>query len=340
MDYRNINVLIWDIDGVLIYVRESYREAIVESAKYYMKELMGIKTESSLLSVEDTQRFKMAEGFNDDWKLTYAFVLCLLAKAVSKNRSLLAINESPADLPGKLDLLKKAGAMASDTDLSIDYEKIVSEVKTAGVGLEGVEKALVNIFGAGCVEAAKRIWLTDVIKQVFQEMYLGTDLYEKKYGAAPRFFKRPGLIRHEHPIVSLKTLEKLSERFVMGVASGRERFEAEFSLKEYGFDAFIPLEYAVTSEDVSHGKPDPESLLLCQKKIVRAGKLSCGPVGAVYIGDSVDDIRAAKNAGFFSVGCLSASMGVEEKRRLRAEFQKLKCDMIVNDANHLAVWVR
>lgn len=56
---------------------------------------------------------------------------------------------------------------------------------------------------------------------------------------------------------------------------------------------------------------------------------------AAYVGDSLDDIRASKNAGFYSIGVLSASTVAEDQDRLRREFVSLGCDCIVEDAGVL-----
>jgi len=335
MDLKGASVLIWDIDGVLVFVRESYREAIVGSAQYYFSELMGLKLSDSLLSVEDTQRFKMIEGFNDDWKVAYAFVLCLLAKLASQNPEISSVDVSARDFGARAEVLGKLGSVVGNRDLKLDYAKIADEIAVSGVGLEGAEKALSKLFGPQSVEVAKRFWFTDVVKRVFQEIYLGKVFFKEKYGEDPLFVNGLGLIRNERSLVSLKTFEKLSERFRMGVATGRERFEAEYSLKEYGFDQFIPEDLIVASEDVERGKPDPISLLECRRRVCAKYGLS-GDVKAIYVGDSVDDVRASKNAGFFSVACLTASLGVEEKSKLMKEFRRLKCDLVLEGADKLS----
>ncbi len=327
--------MVWDIDGVLVYVRESYREAIVESVQYYFSELMGLKLSENLLSVEDTQKFKTVEGFNDDWKVAYAFVLCLLAKAASQNPGMFSVNTGSGDLKAKATALETLGQAVTNKDLRLDYEKIAREIAVSGTGLDGAEKALAKLYGLESLETAKRFWHTDLVKRVFQEMYLGKVLYREKYGEDPMFLKGLGLIRNERPLVSLKTFEKLAERFRMGVATGRDRFEAEYSLKEYGFDRFIPEEFIVAAEDVLHGKPDPESLLECRKRVALKYGLPADSQ-AVYVGDSVDDVRASKKAGFFSVACLTASSGLQERSRLVKEFRGLKCDLVLESADKLS----
>jgi phosphoglycolate phosphatase-like HAD superfamily hydrolase len=86
---------------------------------------------------------------------------------------------------------------------------------------------------------------------------------------------------------------------------------------------------------VKHGKPDPESLLFCRKRAMGKYGLMGEDACAAYIGDSVDDVRASKNADFYSIGVLSALEDAGERKRLRAEFEALHCDLILEDAGKL-----
>ena len=60
-----------------------------------------------------------------------------------------------------------------------------------------------------------------------------------------------------------------------------------------------------------------------------------GEASAAYIGDSVDDVRASQNAGFYSIGVLSASEEAEDRENLRREFVSLGCELIVEDSKEL-----
>jgi len=120
MDIRDNNVLIWDVDGVLIYVRESYRKTIVETVQYYFSELIGLEFGEHLMTIADTQKFKLVEGFNDDWRVTYACVLCFLAKLVSgldKDALTAQMNGDVQGLEGKLKRLKVLGTHGSRAGL-------------------------------------------------------------------------------------------------------------------------------------------------------------------------------------------------------------------------------
>lgn len=335
MKLSDLNLLIWDIDGVLLYVRESYRRSIADTVQFYFSDLLGLKLGKRLMTEEETQHFKLVEGFNDDWKLTYAAVLCFLCKLVNESGFDEKKDYSGKDLEGRVRILKELGkAFDGNYNLSIDLEKITFDMKENGAGLISAEKTFKDFFGERVVEVAKTFWFKDVIKRIFQEMYLGEELFRKKTGEKPIFLSVPGLIREEKPLVSSETMEKLAKKYGMNAATGRDRFEAEYSLKIAGYSKYLPSKLLVCSEDVSHGKPDPEPLLKSKERAVKEYGLGKG-ARAAYIGDSVDDIRAAKSAGFYSVGCLSALPDSESRKVMKKEFSNLKCDLVIETADEL-----
>ena len=67
----NVDAVVLDIDGVLVDVENSYRRAIVESLEHVY---------GDTIDREDVQLFKDAGGFNDDWELTDAAALYVLAR--------------------------------------------------------------------------------------------------------------------------------------------------------------------------------------------------------------------------------------------------------------------
>src|ERR1039458_8479127 len=58
-------LLVFDMDGVLVDVSESYRETIAQTAAFFIGEKP---------TPEHVQGFKLLGGFNDDWKLTHQIV--------------------------------------------------------------------------------------------------------------------------------------------------------------------------------------------------------------------------------------------------------------------------
>lgn len=58
-------LVIFDMDGVLVDVRPSYHRAIVETVRHFT---------GRRVSAAEIGRFKALPGFNDDWKLTCAWI--------------------------------------------------------------------------------------------------------------------------------------------------------------------------------------------------------------------------------------------------------------------------
>ena len=319
----DLRALIWDIDGVLVYVGESYRKAIVETTQYYFTEIVGLELNDYLLSIEDTQKFKMAGGFNNDWEITYGAVLCSLTGIISE-----------VDSQGKcVNSLKDIRVMWDESRMGFNLDHILRLTAAKGGGITNLRSALVELYD-GCEETAEKFWHTGLIKQLFQEMYLGQDLFRKKYGFKPEHVKKKGFIRNEKPLIDSKLLSRLSEKYIMGIASGREHFEIDVVLKMYGFGEFFNEEFIVGSDDFPSGKPDPSQLLECRKRIEEV-KGFIGGGNIAYLGDVPDDVMAAKRAGFRSIGVTASVRDDSGKKSLSKRLIDLGADFVVDELTEL-----
>ena len=81
----------------------------------------------------------------------------------------------------------------------------------------------------------------------------------------------------------------------LALVTGRPEADAEWTLKRFGWDAFIPV---VVGMDTQAGreKPHPFGVLHALER------LGAGPETALFAGDSVDDIGAALAAHVTPVG--------------------------------------
>lgn len=91
-ELNNIEAIIFDIDGVLIDVKQSYRMAIEKTIQYF------VKKESSVIQ-RDIEKLKKTPGFNNDWDVTYTLI-----KLYKSNRK-----PSPKTLP--LNILTKSSPL-------------------------------------------------------------------------------------------------------------------------------------------------------------------------------------------------------------------------------------
>ncbi|MDX1547119.1 MAG: HAD hydrolase-like protein [Rhodothermales bacterium] len=126
-----------------------------------------------------------------------------------------------------------------------------------------------------------------------------------------------GFIAEEPPMIQTRTLDRLARGRVMGIVTGRPEAEARWTLDRLGWKKYFPLLVAKEKQE-SRGKPDPFPLQHALGILDAAG-LSVRPEEAVYIGDSVDDMRAARSAGLWAIGVVPAYLEGEEHSALLRE---------------------
>lgn len=106
---------------------------------------------------------------------------------------------------------------------------------------------------------------------------------------------------HNHPQI-IRMLSFLKQKGVrIGVVTGKSRRAYEISAEALGLSGYF--EAAVTGDDVSRPKPDPQGVWLALEKLGESRE------SAAFVGDSDADIRAGKAAGVrtYAVQWMSAS---------------------------------
>ncbi|OFV99685.1 MAG: hypothetical protein A3F68_02125 [Acidobacteria bacterium RIFCSPLOWO2_12_FULL_54_10] len=216
-------LLVFDMDGVLVDVTESYRQTIIETTKYFTGEE---------ITNREIQAMKNRGGANNDWNLTLELVR---AKGIFPKRD---------------------------------------EVITA-----------------------------------FQEIYLGEN--------------NNGLIAREKWLPSNGLLPRLAGKFRLALFTGRERWEALFTLSKFAPD--VTFDPVIGMEDVEREKPSPDGLL----KILQAAK----PSKAFYVGDTMDDCRAARAAEVSFIGVAGPNTPLRED--LVRLFKAEGASAVIHDVNEL-----
>lgn len=85
----------------------------------------------------------------------------------------------------------------------------------------------------------------------------------------------------------------------LGVATSKLQDEYDHFKQQYHFAKLFDA--AITSSDTTKHKPDPEPILAAVKKI------GSTPEQSVYVGDTINDLKAAKAAGVKFAGALYGS---------------------------------
>jgi HAD superfamily phosphatase len=130
----------------------------------------------------------------------------------------------------------------------------------------------------------------ETVKAHFQRIFLGD-------GAGDSGAASAGLILRERWIARPGLFERLGARFRLALFTGRPRADADLTLDR--FARGIVFDPIVAMHDVANLKPAPDGLLLI------AGAAPGVPL--YYVGDTVDDARAARAARVPFVGIAAPS---------------------------------
>jgi HAD superfamily phosphatase len=280
--------VVLDIDGVLVDVSESYRRAIAET-------LDTVCGES--LNQDEVQSFKEAGGFNDDWELTHAAALYLLARREA---------------------------------LPLSVEAFADEVAATGGGLTGAETVVRSALAPDECERVFAAWDRERLRDVFQQLYLGSDLYaDLEDGDPDPAIAGAGFIHDERVLADRTTLDFLTENFDLGIVTGRPAAEADIALSRVGLD--VPNDHRFTMDSPSPGKPDPTAL------VKLAERFDASTV--VFVGDTLDDVRTAGNAAtadperdYRAIGVLTGGLAGAAGRE---KFERAGADRVVESMNEL-----
>lgn len=359
--------LVFDCDGVIVSDINSYREAIVRSVDYYFLRLLGLKGEERhLVNKEDIQRLKDTGAFNNDWKLTYALIIYYLGLILSrlqkgvKLQADAGLGEGPRSaLKDLLRRLESLGEKSNSSGLDITYlERMKSdpslgfsqlvETFTEDADLE-ILKGVSEILGlnTAMLEAMKSlcpfdIHEEDLLRRLFDEIYLGNVLYSKFTIKKPFFNFREGLIDKEERIPSTETLKRLKSRFgLFAMYSERPRNEGLYILQKHNLLDYFDSRAIFFSEDLIEVCKSVDQDLVWGKPHARAFvaliDMFCQESDTVaYVGDTVSDALMINNARDLTprellfIGTLSSS---PKDRKLADRFMELGAEVIVKDAN-------
>ena len=265
----DVDTVVLDIDGVLLDVADSYRQAVVDSVD---------RVYGTTVDREALQAFKDAGGFNNDWLVTDAVALYVLA-----------------------------GQAGYEADIGAFTDAIAAH----GGGLEGAEAVLAAELPNATFEAVIDEWNPDELRAVFQALYLGADLYRELEDGEPPF-ETAGYIHDEPVLVDPETRDVLTDRYNVGVVTGRPAAEATIALDRAGLE--VDDDHRFTMDNWEQGKPHPHALMTLADRF--------GSESVVFVGDTLDDIETAVNAAaedpdttYEGIGVLTGGLTGESGRQ-------------------------
>lgn len=153
------------------------------------------------------------------------------------------------------------------------------------------------------------VTLQEVIP-VFQQFYVGDNF--------------DGLIRYERWLLRPETAARLRASYALGVVTGRPRREAEWTVKRAEMQTLFGT--LVTMDDIPpwRQKPHPDGLLLAMEHL--------GASEGWYVGDTVDDIIAAKRARLVPIA-VAGGLSQQERTAREALLCSRGAIAVIDDVN-------
>ena len=321
------NLIVFDMDGVIVDVSASYRAVVRRTTQLFFNPARASESlPEPLFALSDLAAVKQSGGLNNDWDLTFVVINLLFtlvdALKVHENRDPWTRYRQTMR---QCNVHRLAGFLAS-TDNPL--------------------KSLLNQWGKQENSFIAGLYSGDVgsgniIKQIFQEIYLGPQLFKSTYQMEPEIYRDEGYILRERLLLDRSIIEEISRENVLAIATGRPRSEAEYPLQHFRLGQFFPLVLTLddcVSEEkrifdaegrtVSLSKPDPFMLDAIAENYRKAVS------DFFYIGDMPDDMLAAARSrvGFKSIGIL---ISAPDKSSLKKNLQRAGADYIVEDFESL-----
>ena len=293
--------IIFDCDGVLIDVTESYDTTINKTISYVLKEIADITVDTPLTN-EILLKFKSTGGFNDEIDITYAGILCFItAKKFNKNPI-----QFISDI---IDNADDSGIAYIENFLDkIDLD--VSDVK-ARLGYPSADK-------------------NDLIHATFDQLFFGPELYSKVFQKESKFSEQ-GFIENDKIIVNTELIEALKKKFndKIAIVTGRGFNAINSSLKEILNEFNVENSVFLEDEPRDLAKPNPQSLIRAMKGL---NSKNC-----LYVGDSMEDMILAQKAS--ELGFQATFCGIYGSGKLPEARKKMFIDqdvsMILESINFL-----
>jgi len=177
----------------------------------------------------------------------------------------------------------------------------------------------------------------DLLKRLFEESYLGNELFNKFYGTPSIFNFNISFLEKEDFIPTRKTLDALSLRFGnFAIYSEKPRVQGMYLLEKNDYKEYFDKKASIFFEDMIESggstlcKPNPTLFIELTEKLVGEGN------GVAYVGDGVADALLIENAqmeGLSNLSFLGVLCSSQHPNKLLSQYIKHEADAIMTDVN-------
>lgn len=295
--------LIFDFDGTLVEVANSYYQTIIHTSYIYFEKIIGWKKLpelSSWFNIGHVNDLKSLDGFNNDYICTAAIILFLLQNSeilIDKNHSNLPLS------PG----IYREKVKKSPIELHFEWNSYITNLGHMKAGFFE-EKCKNSKFGP-MLYFTGSIYKKNYLERIFQEIYFGKEMFEHYYKESVKYALNKqyseGLYKLEKKLISESILETLIEKKIpLGIVTGRPKEDLLLGIEFHNFSKYFDQHYINTLTDCikngNQGKPDPWGLLTVVKKMPKVNQY-------IFIGNSIDDKITAEKASIRFIGVSNKS---------------------------------
>ena len=281
---KKLDAIIFDCDGVLIDITQSYDLAIIKTTQYVLENIAKIN-DAIDVDFKIIDGFKSTGGFNDEVDLAYAAIISLFAaKKLQKDQ----------------------------TDFIFD---VINHADSTGI--VSVEKYLKDIVDISDIKeklSYPGAHHENPLYKIFDQLFYGPKLYEKLFGNTSKFTE-PGLIEQDDVILNEKLIQTLQKKFdsKLGMVTGRGKESVSYSMKELLNEFDLNNSAFLEDEPRELAKPNPKRLLDSIQGM--------NSVSTLYVGDSMEDFIMAKKVSDLGhqttfCGIIGTSKNPQEKLEL------------------------
>jgi phosphoglycolate phosphatase-like HAD superfamily hydrolase len=341
-----VDVIVFDCDGVLLDVRESYCRAVARTTSALVEIMTGFKVPEELYDTKLNRAYKRTGGFNNDWALTYALIMRTLSElpegALEKLRKVAVKALKSGTLLERLKQLKD-NAIEADVPMETLYDRLTTfaeeldpsdeeasdRLLLGNVGPE-IRDILGYPYGVG----------ESLLATIFEEIFSGTELFELNFGIKAIYgVEGSGFIVNETVILEEATIGRLTEllggaRF--GIASSSPAATALYALGDTASriceDAWVWHETVDETQSLEGmtnlHKPHPFSLLRASEPFQPYGRV-------LYVGDTMTDRLMVRNAGEPRFLFAGVYRNLHDPDEARDDFLSSNSDIVAPTVNEL-----
>lgn len=351
--------ILFDVDGVFLSEERCFdTSALTIEALLKSEHFLGLDKSFKLNTLSDEtinnirskvfnndlilNRLK-SMGLNSNWDMLFV-VFCIHFIQLIKQFNFQEIKDIVEDNQFSAKSIQGIQSLIN-RDFKIDYELPMNFINHSQGGknniyaeLEQYAKKELNVNDAHLFKLNGPLWF--VARDLYQELYMGSELFEQVEEKPSNLDGINGFIYHEtvlRPIEEIKSLlNSLKEKgYHLAIATGRPRTETLVPFESLGLKAFFSDNHIVTASDVMEaeneypdfiplGKPNPFCYIATlygnnkenYKQFITQQDQIVNKEDVIIVGDSLADLFCAKQIGATFIGTLTGLKGQEARKEL------------------------